>query len=1206
MISNNKKTSLLIPSQLPEFIRDNEDYEKFIAFIQAYYEWLELSDTANAQSILASTTKQGATYGAKNLLSYSDIDKTTDEFLNYFINDFLPYFPEDALIDKRLALKVARQLYQSKGTPSSYQFLFRVLYDSDFEYFPTKDLVLRASGGVWYVPRFVRLLTTDTNFLNLRGLKLLGEVSGAFAVIENSLLENNKIDVYISNINRNFITGEFVKVVGNDNQDFLIDGNVLRAKISGQVTNIVINPASRGLLYNVGDPVIVYGGIASDIANPIEASGSVAEVTTGSVIGVSLVGNPDGTIGGFGYGGSGTSAVYSNTNLVFNGAPKASARISEYYNTGIANVSIAIDTIGPKADIPLSNTIFYFANNFFFSVGASNVYSTGEIVYQGANLASNTFSGNVVLFSTSTNIVYTRNNTGYPANSIILVGNTSTTTRNVVSYLVTNGRFTLTPNTVGVSANLFSVGEIVYQPDTDTLANSTFRGYVGEFYLANNTLRLANSQGTPTTSANLRGFTSGNTRVLTSANLSGANIALSVSNNNFTLGEVVYQGNSLANSTFTSTVRNFDSTNNILYLNTSAGIPANLTTITGVSSNTARQIRYIWAANANTSIANALTFINFSTFPIKSVVLNSGDSGLFSVPTLFADSVYNTDNVSAQGRITSLGILSPIQIANSGLYYRVNDVIQINGGSGYGAYANVTEVFANGGIKTISYVSGTYISPNNNYPPGGLGYRVDALPTLNIVSSNATATGASIFLPGILGTGATFSVSTSQLGQIIKIRVDNFGEDYSSQPSVSLKVSDLLVANVGAISPKKGDILYQGTSLNVATYSANVQSIAILEGKTNSSLSLYRLRVYNYNGNYNLSLPVKVDGKEIYFSAQSSSQLSTPSNYNFNANGAIVYGDGTAQANLTFAQGQIIGEGQYVGTTGLLSGSDVLQDEIYNDFTYQVTVQKEIAKYRDILLNLLHPSGLQVLGRYKVAANSDYYFHGLDAASNGKTLSAYTGTTTSNVGVLINLTRTNLLNPTLSNSSNNILKFHNLAGANLANIIFANTTYLALSPTNGPNVWSQVISVDSVANTVTLKNNVWLTYANVAVANTRAGSNLINIISLTGSYDYINNGRYSNTLYPLKDIVYVGDTVAVDGNTGIVKSIDYALNTITLTTNFSANANTYLTVNRTFNALGANQVQIFGPLGTQYLPELTTEDGSVLITEDGISLIILG
>ena len=73
------KTSLLVPSQLPEFIRDNPDYTNFVDFLQAYYEWMEQSG--------------GVTDGSKNLTNYFDIDNNTvDQFTDYFINDFFGLF----------------------------------------------------------------------------------------------------------------------------------------------------------------------------------------------------------------------------------------------------------------------------------------------------------------------------------------------------------------------------------------------------------------------------------------------------------------------------------------------------------------------------------------------------------------------------------------------------------------------------------------------------------------------------------------------------------------------------------------------------------------------------------------------------------------------------------------------------------------------------------------------------------------------------------------------------------------------------------------------------------------------------------------------------------------------------------------------------------------------------------------------------------
>ena len=65
MIPDNYKNSLIIPQQLPSFIRDNADYEKFISFLQAYYEYME--QTGN----VAERTK--------NLLNYRDVDNTIDE-----------------------------------------------------------------------------------------------------------------------------------------------------------------------------------------------------------------------------------------------------------------------------------------------------------------------------------------------------------------------------------------------------------------------------------------------------------------------------------------------------------------------------------------------------------------------------------------------------------------------------------------------------------------------------------------------------------------------------------------------------------------------------------------------------------------------------------------------------------------------------------------------------------------------------------------------------------------------------------------------------------------------------------------------------------------------------------------------------------------------------------------------------------------------
>jgi hypothetical protein len=157
---------------------------------------------------------------------------------------------------------------------------------------------------------------------------------------------------------------------------------------------------------------------------------------------------------------------------------------------------------------------------------------------------------------------------------------------------------------------------------------------------------------------------------------------------------------------------------------------------------------------------------------------------------------------------------------------------------------------------------------------------------------------------------------------------------------------------------------------------------------------------------------------------------------------------------------------------------------------------------------------------------------------------------------------------------------------------------------NGFKISSEVINVHSNgANTATLKDNVWLTYANVAYVHANSGSNVINISSLTGSYNIVNGGAYSNTSYPLKDIVFAGDKVLVANNTEkTVQSVDYVQGTVTLTTNLSSNANSLMSVQRT---VSTTDVLIYGSVGLRYHAEILTQSGYNITSQDD-NLILIG
>lgn len=127
MTISRRTLSSLVASQLPEFVR--EDNQTFVAFLEAYYEYLENID-------------------GNDLKTIGDIDTTLDSFIKYFRNEVAVNFPQP-VIDERFLLQHMKDHYLAKGSEASFKFLFRVLFNKDvtLEY-PSRQM-LRASDGRW-------------------------------------------------------------------------------------------------------------------------------------------------------------------------------------------------------------------------------------------------------------------------------------------------------------------------------------------------------------------------------------------------------------------------------------------------------------------------------------------------------------------------------------------------------------------------------------------------------------------------------------------------------------------------------------------------------------------------------------------------------------------------------------------------------------------------------------------------------------------------------------------------------------------------------------------------------------------------------------------------------------------------------------------------------------------------------------------------
>ena len=978
----NNKPSIKVPFQLPEFLRVDGNYQTFIAFLKAYYEWAEQSD------IKDSANSEGAIYGSQNLLNYNDVDFSEDpasfnRFIDYFFNNFLPSFPTECLTDKAKLIKIGKQFYSTKGTSAAYKFIFRAIYNSDVELFPTGEAVLRASDGKWYISKSLKIDTNDGQFLGIDNLKLFGETSKSFAVVERSRRIGDNIEVYISTVERVFQSGEYIRVVDNNNQNlYFKNGEIvaegtsgatlLRAKVLGSISSLKVNPNRRGLLYlgqsssYPGDPVVFYGGLNLNTANPIGANAYVHETTLGSLDRLDMIN------GSYGY-----------------------------------------------------------------------------------RLDPNTFIS------------------------------------------ITGGGGT------GAAANVVTI-------DPAGLVRTT---WIPQDYLSN-TVR---------------------SQVIGSA----YNI-----------------------------------------------FPANS------------------GARVSCTLANAFTFTGFSTYPIGGVLMKSGGRGYKRLPTVKPLSLYDTtSSTTTKGILGNLGILGPIKISDGGTGYANGQFVTFTNNDysgGVGANASVT-VNASGTIIAADY---NYANTNSQarYPKGGLGYIQNKLPTLNVATANGVR--ANIYVSTVLGEGAQINpiMDARGIGQIISFRIENYGEDYISQPKVSLKVRDIIVTNVNRSNiVQTGEVIFQGANVNSYVFKANVDSIKLLQSGATRADDKYLLRVYNYTSNTKTDRYLNVtrsNSANLYMNVDTTyTTVDSEGEYLFK-NGIRTYGNGLAEATAKFLGGIIIGNGQYLNEDGFPSSFQVLESEDFNSFTYQLKVQKSFEAYRTVLYRLLHPAGTKVKPITTIKANTqEILVHREAFVSNSHALSYYTRTTASNAAMFA----------TFENPSNNIIKFSNLSGAILSNIAKVGARISFTYNGFGPNVYSEIISVNNSSNTAVIKDNVYLRFANVAYANITASSTKITLPSLTGRYDLINNGEYNYPLTKVRDIFCAGDKIRVGNTTnifyqGTVTYVSYSNNVLFVTPSSSNTANLLLI--STGRDIQSDDVFIYNSLGTVFYPELTTEVGDTITTQNGTRLIL--
>jgi len=240
------KISPLIENMFPSFYK--EDGPNFIAFVKAYYEWLEensqlltLENTTNfnvgdlvTQGLVTGTfityvdsdilvlvnglesfkcvtmcsdltpitsssggssfikrgglsKRMGSIYLTRNLLNIRNIDTTMDLFLTNFKEKYLCNIEFDVATNKKLLIKNSFDLYRSKGTSRSIDLFLRLVYGVNSNvYYPGDDL-FKLSEGEWFKPQYLEIATTgysSSRAIQLVGKTITGVSSGSQAFVE--------------------------------------------------------------------------------------------------------------------------------------------------------------------------------------------------------------------------------------------------------------------------------------------------------------------------------------------------------------------------------------------------------------------------------------------------------------------------------------------------------------------------------------------------------------------------------------------------------------------------------------------------------------------------------------------------------------------------------------------------------------------------------------------------------------------------------------------------------------------------------------------------------------------------------------------------------------------------------------------------------------------------------------------------------------
>lgn len=249
-IEDGHQISPFVPNRLPEFVR--VDHPTLVAFLEAYYEWLGLRRDS------------GLVLSPMAMHDIPDVDTSLDQFIDNFKSQYLFNFPESLAVSKetgepvdvRRLVKNIKQFYLAKGTEKSYEFLFRIFYDTNVEFYYPKTDILRLSSGRWIQNNYIRISNSlGDQIYNAAGNLIVqknanGEIIATARVVSVSVYQIDNFDVaelLIASRNGNFEVGD----LGIE----FTDGNTTYKEVRVYSVVSTVNILNPGSSYEIGERV---------------------------------------------------------------------------------------------------------------------------------------------------------------------------------------------------------------------------------------------------------------------------------------------------------------------------------------------------------------------------------------------------------------------------------------------------------------------------------------------------------------------------------------------------------------------------------------------------------------------------------------------------------------------------------------------------------------------------------------------------------------------------------------------------------------------------------------------------------------------------------------------------------------------------------------------------------------------------------------